>query len=335
MASSQQQRILAARLATSSGWFAGDCLENIQVSTRGLTEDIFGCPFAVEPKRLSIICHLLCRINHNFEEKFYEDNRVDIVAMERLSSSSYVVSAYAFCGLTVVQEFAGKGLGDYLDSHHTNSTEKLKLAKKIAQGVADMHSIKNDDGEASVSPSLVNNDINPSNLLFTNDGRPLFSDFNIAILVMKHKATGKSCPFYSHFPNPQWKAPEEQVVHRELSGSSKPPIVDSKIDIYALGNIFYRIAMGTSPWKQKKSGELSRDEKIVLASLKRHEGILPPIPAGLTSARDPALAYLLEAMRLCYTFDPTHRPTAQEIVDYLDNAIVSVRAGMHPKLKHY
>ena len=257
-----------------------------------------------------------------------------MVAMERLSSSPYVANAYAFCGLTVVQEFAGKALTDFVDGRQVKSIDKLILAKQIAQGVADMHSIKNDDGDKGVTPSLVNNDINPSNLLFKDDGRPVFSDFNIAILVMKHKVTGDACPFYSHFPNPQWKAPEEQVLDRAVSSPSKPPIVDSKIDIYALGNIFYRIAVGTSPWKRPKGGELSRDEKRIITTLKHDKGILPQVPEGLLNLRDPALLYLLEAMRRCYTFEPTERPTAQEIVYFLDSAVASVNKDAHSHAVH-
>jgi len=263
------------------------------------------------------------RINHNFEEKYYEDSRVDAVAMERLAASSNVADIYGFCGLTVVQEYAGRELAQMVDGRKVKPMDKLRLAKQIAQGVADIHSILGDDGESG-PPSLVNNDINPSNLLFTDDGRAVFNDFNIAILVMKNKKTGDTCPFYSRFPNPQWKAPEEQVV----PGETQTPIVDSKIDIYALGNLFFRMIAGSGPWKRPEAEKLAPKEKKDVALLKSYNGTMPMLPEEIRSSREPAIVALSGAMRLCYSFDPADRPTATEIVSFLDHAISSIEQWM-------
>jgi serine/threonine protein kinase len=273
------------------------------------------------------------RIAHNFEEKYYEDNRVDAVAMERLTGSPYIIKMYGFCGLTVVQEFAGRELPQVVDAGRMNSTEKLKLAKQIAMGVAAIHSIKGDDNDYDNSngrPTLVHNDINPANLLFTSDNRPVLNDFNIAIMLMKHNVTGETCPFYSHFPNPQWKAPEEQVVEDDEESNKHPPIVNEKIDIYALGNVFYRVAVGVAPWKRPEADKLYADDKAVVAQLKKYNGTFPSIPVEIlrnaTKLVDPALAALLDAMRLCYHFNPTDRPTAAELVTFLDRAIAKIAA---------
>lgn len=243
--------------------------------------------------------------------------------MERLTGSPYVIGVYGFCGLTVVQEFAGRELAHVIDANKLNSTARLELARKITQGVADIHSIPADDGRMD-QPTLVHNDINLANLVFTADDRPVLNDFNIAILIMKHNETGKSCPFHSHFPNPQWKAPEEQVDDDEES-HSKPPIVNEKIDIYALGNVLYRMIVGGSPWKRPEAKKLYPDEKIVVARLKRYNGTLPSVPehilSNATEANDPAMHYMLEAMRRCYRFDPATRPTARELVDFLDASL--------------
>lgn len=244
--------------------------------------------------------------------------------MERLTASPYIISLYGFCGLTVVQEFGGKDLAQVLDGGRMNSKEKLKLAKQIAMGVAAIHSVKGDDENSDRRPTLVHNDINMANLMFTADNRPILNDFNIAILLMKNNETGETCPFYSQFPNPQWKAPEEQVIDRdEGSDSYHPPIVNEKIDIYALGNIFFRIAVGSAPWKRPEAERLYAEEKDAVARLKKHNGTLPTIPVAIlgNAKVDPALAALLAAMRLCYRFNPAERPTAAEVVDYLDRAI--------------
>lgn len=262
------------------------------------------------------------RIKHNFEEKFYEDHRVDAVAMERLTGSSSIINMYGFCGLTVVQEFAGRDLAEVIDSGKRSSFELLKLAKQIASGVADIHSIKGDNGEFPEFPSLCHNDLNPANLAFTADDQPKINDFNIAVLGMKHKITGEACPFYSHHLNPQWKAPEEQVED-EAEAENNPRIVDSKIDIYALGNVFFRMAAGASPWKRPGADRVEPDEKRMISLLKLYNGTMPTVPDAVLRSEDndPALAALLEAMRLCYGFDPADRPTAMELVAFLDHAI--------------
>lgn len=251
--------------------------------------------------------------------------------MERLTGSPNIINMYGFCGMTVLQEFAGRELAHVVDGGKLNSLEKLKLGRQIAQGVADIHSIPGDSGdEYAHSPSLVHNDINLANLVFTADGRPVLNDFNIAILLMKHKTTGETCPFYSHFPNPQWKAPEEQVVDDDNNNSENNlPIVNSKIDIYALGNIFFRLVAGASPWKQPDADRLYPEEQKEVSRLKRFNGTMPTIPDAVlgsaTEENDPSLAAIVEAMRLCYRFDPVDRPTAAELVAFLDRAIARVQ----------
>jgi serine/threonine protein kinase len=260
------------------------------------------------------------KLAHSFQERYYEDTRVDAVAMERLTASPYVVRIYGYCGLSIVQEFGSKVLSQVLDDGKMKADQKLALALQIATGVADIHSIRGDDGRFS-APSLVHNDINMANMLFTRDNRPILNDFNIAILVMKHNQTGESCPFYSNFPNPQWKSPEEQVVDGE---EIEPPIVSEKIDIYALGNVLFRLAVGSAPWKRPDAERLHSYEKAALVQLKRYNGSLPIVPhTVLENAKvDPALERLLAAMRLCYSFNPAERPTANQIVDFLSQPLL-------------
>jgi Protein kinase domain len=260
------------------------------------------------------------KMAHSFQERYYEDTRVDAVAMERLTASPYIVQIYGYCGLSIVQEFGSKVLSQVPDDGKMKADQKLALARQIATGVADIHSIRGDDGHFS-APTLVHNDINMANLMFTRDNRPILNDFNIAILVMRHNQTGESCPFYSNFPNPQWKSPEEQVVDGE---EIEPPIVNEKIDIYALGNVLFRLAVGSAPWKRPDSERLHSYEKAAIVQLKKYNGSLPIVPLTiLENAKiDPALERLLAAMRLCYSFNPAERPTATQIVDFLSQPLL-------------
>jgi serine/threonine protein kinase len=241
------------------------------------------------------------------EEAFFENNRVDAVAMERLTASPGVISVYGLCGMTIVSEFAPKALADVV--RDMNASQRLDLAVQVAQGVADVHSI--DD-----RPSLSHNDLNLANLILTQDNRPVLNDFNVAVLLMKHNETGETCPFYSHFPNPQWKGPEEQV-YSQVDLDGVPPVATEKVDIYALGNVLYRLAVGASPWKRPGAKRLTREEKDTVARLKRVNGTLPTIPDEVLQSTVPEVQTLLQAMRQCYQFNPKERPSAKEVVDFL------------------
>jgi serine/threonine protein kinase len=281
---------------------------------------------------LTIFCvYLLDRFSHRYEEKYYEDSRVDAVAMERLTSSSFVTNIYGFCGLTVVQEYGGNDLTRVLAGNKMNSYAKLNLAKQIAQGLYHVHSVPDDDDEYPQQTTLVHNDINLANLLFTTDNRPMLNDFNIAKLVMRHSETGHMCSFNSQFPNPQWKSPEEQVIyeyHRDgtIRHETALTIVNEKVDIYALGNVYYRMLTGLNPWRRPDVDRLYDEDKATVARLKKFHGAIPPIPKEIIvqAQTDSSLSAILNVMRLCYRFDPNERPSAAEVVKYFDDALSNI-----------
>jgi serine/threonine protein kinase len=248
-------------------------------------------------------------MEHAFEEGYFENNRVDAIAMERLTSSPYVINMFGYCGMSVVTEYAGQNVGQVADK--LNPLEKLELAKMIAQGVADIHGI--DD-----RVSLVHNDLNFANIFIGNKhGRPLINDFNIAVLMMKRNETGEACTFTSHYPNPQWRGPEEQVDENGKTSN----FLTEKVDIYALGNVMYRFAVGHAPWKHANGRSLTPDEKREIAKLKMTNGAIPDVPDEVQHSQEPATKALLSIMRECYRRQPELRPTAKEIVEQLQTAI--------------
>ena len=240
--------------------------------------------------------------------------------MERLTGSPYVIDIYGFCGMTVIQEFAGKQVHETI----RGPAESLKFAIQVSRGIRDIHAA----GESKY-PALVHNDINLANIIVTNDGRPVLNDFNSAVLLMKNKVTGKPCQFHALFPNPQWRSPEEQVED-EYESKHISPVVDEKIDVYAMGNVLYRLVAGGSPWKKKGSKGLSEEDKIFVARAKRYNGTLPKVPDS-AQLDDPAIAALHEAMTMCYKFHPKERPSAAELVEFLEAAQknISLTERMH------
>ncbi|GKY94382.1 hypothetical protein MPSEU_000404200 [Mayamaea pseudoterrestris] len=257
------------------------------------------------------------KIEHNFDEAYYEHNRVDAVAMETLTASRNIIDIYAICGTSVVTEFAGKNFETLVN--RLDSIQRLKMAIQVAQGVADVHGI------TSNMPSLVHNDLNPANLVLTQDNRAVLNDFNIAVLLMKHNETNEPCPFLSRFPNPRWRAPEEQVASEDES-THNPPRGTEKVDIYALGNIFYRLAIGSTPWKVPHTHKVTPKQKAIIVHLKRSTGALPPIPHCIEEYPDPAVHVLLEAMRRAYRHQPANRPSAKSLVQFLTSSLKEIRA---------
>jgi hypothetical protein len=230
------------------------------------------------------------RLEHAFEEAYYEHQQVDAFVMERFTSSPNILDMYSNCGLTVVTEFAGLQLSRVVDK--LKRPDRLKLAKQVTKGVATLH-------EAGV----IHNDLNQANVGYSELKRaPVLFDFNIAIL-------GKECPFESKYANPQWRAPEEQELGALLT---------EKVDIYALGNILFRFAVGSTPWGPK----LTSEEKVIIADGKMRHGLLPPFP--LEPANDTATQALLHIMYQCFAYDPRKRPSANRVLAMLHSAIHDV-----------
>jgi serine/threonine protein kinase len=274
-------------------------------------------------------------MEHTMEEAFFENSRVDALSMERLTSSPYVMNIYSFCGMSVMTEYASHTLAQVVSKKSSTSMDKLSIAMAVAHGIADVHSI---DGYShqhhhhhhhhhhhDMFPSLVHNDINLANVMVSNQGIPKLNDFNIAILLMKHRFTHEPCMFHSHFPNPQWRAPEEQV-NDEYESEMFPPNVTEKVDIYALGNILYRIVVGTTPWKDMAHDHqrLTENEKHQLALLKRWNGSIPVIPPSVLHSNDTAIQAMVEAMMLCFQYNPMDRPSAQNITSFLQDKYESL-----------
>ena len=56
-------------------------------------------------------------------------------------------------------------------------------------------------------------------------------------------------------------------------------------------------------------------------------GGVPPIPSHIKKSRDSATVALRSIMHDCYKFKPENRPTAKEIVKYLDREIEEIGAN--------
>lgn len=307
------------------------------VSNKGFWRNAWNVDMKIAENGMSPVSNIVIKslkYYHEPNDETFELNRVDGVSMEQLTHSRYITDIYGYCGTTSLQEFAGGNLAKFLPK--LKPIEQLGMAAWVAAGVADIHEVgkkkASGDGNTAVlnntiAASLIHNDINMDNILLGNrDGInvPLINDFNIAIFRKKDAKTGAPCKFRGRFFNPQWMAPE-QMFTNDREDSLSIGFLNEKIDVYALGNILYKIAVGKSPWKYNfnKAPKIldEHKEKITRAKLK---GGKPKVPDEAKNSEDPSIQAVLTAMDRCYRNDPDVRPSAREISDFLNKKFLTI-----------
>ncbi len=235
--------------------------------------------------------------------------------MERLTPSPHVMDIYGFCGMSAVTEFGQGNFKSVVDE--ATPLEKLKYARDVASGLASAHYIDGYDGNVT----LAHNDLNPSNVMM-NHGNAKLNDFNVGIMMTWNEQKNQPCRFKSRFANAQWRAPEEQFIDGEYSNEP----LSEKIDVYALGNIFFRIIAGHDPWKEYKiDGRISSEDQNDIAKRKRFNGDLPKfLDPDVVDTSIPATKAIYDVMMKCFQKLPKDRPTAVEIQSELSQAYISL-----------
>jgi serine/threonine protein kinase len=141
---------------------------------------------------------VFARYIHNFEDAHFEHNRIDAIAMERLTASPHVINIYAFCGHTVVTEFAdGTRVGSLADQFKHRPLQRLRIARDVALGLADIHGI---DGDGNTT--FIHFDVNPSNVVVIGNELK-FNDFNIGIPIRWNSTSNARCHVHANYANPQ------------------------------------------------------------------------------------------------------------------------------------
>ncbi|KAL7581465.1 hypothetical protein ACA910_022040 [Epithemia clementina (nom. ined.)] len=255
------------------------------------------------------------KFKHNFEEAHFEHDRIDAVAMERLTASKHVINIFGFCGHSVVTEYAnGKRLGSLADRSKKIPLARLRIAHDIAEGLADVHGIDQDittSGTGGVNTStddstvatFVHLDINPANVVSVG-GTLKLNDFNIGILRRWNMTAGnraQPCGFPAQYPNPQWRSPEEARNESNLT---------EKVDVYSMGHIFFRLICGHEPWNKLEPGGRPSTAAVTEAV---QRGQLPTIPKHILDSTNEEIVAIRRAMLACYTVDPSKRPSARQI----------------------
>jgi serine/threonine protein kinase len=248
------------------------------------------------------------RYNREFDEESYQLQIIDSMAMERLTSSPYIVNEYGFCGQSVLTEYAAKSGREMIKNKRLKTWQRVKIAHDLSAALADMHSI---DYPNATNATLTHNDINIANTVQGQpDGRIKFNDFNIGVRMRWNQT--KPCGYPVHFNAPLWRSPEE-IVATNTSIYVQP----EKSDMYALGNLLFQVLTTHQPWTWLEPGGALSVEQVIKKKL---GGDYPHIPTKFLSNSTGVQAIYYATMS-CFAHDPEDRPTSFELAEALQIAL--------------
>ena len=163
-------------------------------------------------------------------------------------------------------------------------------------GLADFHILPNVGDE----PLVAHTDLKESQFLKVGNNYKL-SDFNLAHSIGWQADNATTCFQWLRRPKVQ-RIPEEHLY--------LPP--SAKMDVYALGNIFYTILQGTQPF-----ADLGRRRVGKLIS----EGVSPVLSESIRNETNPLIVAIRTAMDDCLSTDPTNRSSSRVIANNLKSAM--------------
>lgn len=125
----------------------------------------------------------------------------------------------------VMRYMGGGSLSERIKANTFSIDEAVRILEQIAPGLDEAH-----------TKDIVHRDLKPGNILFTNKGMPLISDFGIAKFT---QAEGGNVTGSAIIGTPAYMSPEQ------ASGDT----VDGRTDVYALGVILYEMLTGKQPYQ--------------------------------------------------------------------------------------
>jgi hypothetical protein len=136
--------------------------------------------------------------------------------MERLTSSPYIVSIYAYCGNSVLTEFVGADLEEIILKVSQSSNDnalfptratpegRLRLALDVARGISAIHSVQ--------GIPIIHADIQTKQFLVDGHGRVKLNDFNRCRFIPHRNTTGEPCEVRIPTAPGATRSPEEYEI---------------------------------------------------------------------------------------------------------------------------
>lgn len=261
----------------------------------------------------------LLKLHREFNDESYENHRIDALAMERLTKSPHIVDIFAFCGQSVLTEFATGSARALVKNESLPTLERLKIGLSIAQAVSALHSI---DYPNATNVTLTHNDMNMANAVEVS-GRIKLNDFNIGVLQRWNTTSNSICQSPVRFEAPLWKSPEEIRNDSYVDAAAT--------DVYGLGNLLFHVLTRRQPWTHlEPNGPLTSLE----VKEKKLKGDQPFVPSKYTAQNTTkiGLKALHYAVMQCFQNDPVKRPTSHQIAQELDMVVQWIQKQKRTRL---
>ncbi|KLO07299.1 kinase-like protein [Schizopora paradoxa] len=188
---------------------------------------------------------------------------------------------------SLISEWMENGtMHEYMRTFSRNSIETCTLLIGIASGLAYLHSL-----------GIIHADLKSQNILISDNRTPLLSDFGLSLALTQSMSSGGSSSFTRG--TVRWMAKELFLLPE---GGS--PQYNEMTDMWAFGMIVYEMLAWDVPYSEKK-----HDQSVILAIMR---GEVPNKPEEVGDLL--IFNKLWETARLCWATDPSHRPTASDVI---------------------
>ena len=125
---------------------------------------------------------------------------------------------------------------------------------------------------------IIHRDVKPSNILITQSGEPMLTDFGIAKILLDTEETADLTGTGMGVGTPEYMSPEQ------FQGKG----VDARTDVYSLGVVLYEMVTGRKPYQADTPAAVLI--KQVTEALPRPKSLVPELPDALEKVLLKALA---------------------------------------------
>ena len=213
--------------------------------------------------------------------QFRHQNIVAVHTSGEVDGMKYIVMEYA----------AGGTLTSKLDGGSVNVQVAVRIAHDMADALAYSH-----------ARGIVHRDFKPGNILFTEDGVPVLSDFGVARSSSPNRSAKTQLGII--IGAPRYMAPEQAFGE----------VVTDKADVYSFGIVLYEMLTGDVPPKNSRMISKPADETPIRKILRRE-------PSSVVTL-----------LCRCLQAEPAARPTAMQCRDTLAAVELSEHSGLMSRL---
>lgn len=220
----------------------------------------------------------------------------------------------------IVMEYVdGVPLHAYCDTHDVDVPGRLRLFRKVCDGVQEAH-----------RHLIVHRDLKPDNILVTRDGEPRLLDFGIARTLEDIPEIDDTRTVTALTAMTPAYASPEQVRHQPLTTSS---------DVYSLGVVLYELLAGARPYEMSRLTPAQADRMICEVAPEPLRSAILRVDMSDARRRKRRAQLTTDLERIVAKAmhkEPTRRyATAQELADDVERFLAGAPVLAHPDSAWY